>query len=477
MKRPSKGSLSALALGAARLCAVGVVLAHFGTGRGAEINEPTQARQASVSHVLKANPAAADMERWRETIVHMKRPKKSCFVAHYPDTNWTEIPCAKPPNIAFLRAKGARPLTVGNGNDLSAQAASGNISQAEGSFDLVTGVTTETMVLGAKEYPNVFSLQLNSNSDLVTSVCNGISTCVGWQQFMFSNSGCGDPTPACLYIESWVFNYGGTNCPSPQWVYTGGGCKIDSTMAAHLAPIPLSALSTVKLWGQVAGVDGPYDMAVLTVGATIYSAPGDNNIPDLGQHWRVAEFNIFGNGDGSIAEFNSGSTFVVRTSVDSGTNDAPTCDPNGTTGETNNLTLTSMAFVHPVNALAAKKNIQIAHQPTPVYPVPWSGWPSLVFTESNVPGVIQASCDAAVTVGGSTVVGSVSVPKVSGKPAKYAYAALIASHLLPMEVTTSGCKDPGIVNAQAPPAGSLVPAGSTVTITFNQPKPGSCQAD
>jgi beta-lactam-binding protein with PASTA domain len=101
----------------------------------------------------------------------------------------------------------------------------------------------------------------------------------------------------------------------------------------------------------------------------------------------------------------------------------------------------------------------------------------LVFTESNVPGVTPASCDAAVTVGGTTVEGNVSVPKVSGQPKKYAYSALIASHLLPMQVTTAGCKDPGIVNTQAPPAGSLVPAGSAVTITFNQPKPGTCQAD
>jgi hypothetical protein len=133
-----------------------------------------------------------------------------------------------------------------------------------------------------------------------------------------------------------------------------------------------------------------------------------------------------------------------------------------------------MVFDYPEKAPAAAKNIQIAHGPTPVSPVPMSAWPSLVFTESNVPFVIAAGCDAAVTLSGS---GGVAVPKVSGLPAKYAYDALLALHLLPIEVTTPGCKDPDIVNTQSPPAGSHVPAGSTVTITFNQPKPGACQAD
>jgi hypothetical protein len=482
MKRPSHGHLSALAVGAVYLCAVSVVLAHIGAARGAEVGAPAQTGKAPVSHVVKATPAAADLQHWRETIVHTQRPKKSCYVAHYPDTKWTEIACTKPPKTISGIAKGARPLTVGGGNDLSAQPASGLISQAEGSFDSVTGVTNETMILstptGIKESFNVFALQLNSNSGFVTTACNGKPGCTGWQQFIFSNSGCHDPKPACLYIESWLHGYDGMNCPPGNWYYTGdGNCKIDSSDATRLMSIPLSELGTVKLFGEVAGVDGPYDMAVLTVGTTMYSTPGDNNIPDFAQHWQFAEYNIVGNGDYSRAEFNPGSTFIVRISVDSDTNDAPTCVAEGTTGETNNLTITNMAFVHPINQLAVLKKLQITHQPTPVYPVPWSGWPSLVFTESNGPGVVPAGCPAAVTVGGTTVQGNVTVPKVSGQAAKYAYSALLASHLLPKEVTTPGCKDPGVVNEQAPLAGAQVPAGSTVTITYNQPKPGSCQAE
>lgn len=463
----------------ALICSAALMLPlSIGTTSGAEPDAQVQPAQAPASSVPTPQ-TAAKIESWREAIVHTKRPKKSCFVAHYPDTTWTEMPCGAPPNTTSGPARGPRPLTVGGGNDLSAQVESGHISQAEGSFDLVTGVTSETMVLNdGREFPNVFALQLNTNFGLITTACNGVSTCRGWQQFIFSNSGCGDPTPACIYVESWVFGYSsGTNCPPGRWVSTSPGqCKVDSAMAARFPPIPLSALGTATLRGTVAGVDGPDDLVVLTVGPTAYSAPGDNDIPEVGQQWQVAEFNIVGNGDYSVANFNPGSTLVVRTSVDSGTTSAPSCDSMGTTGETNNLTLTSMAFVHPINAPPAKKSIQIGHQPSPVYPVPWSGWPSLVFTESNVPGVVAASCDAAVTVGGTTE-GSVSVPKVVGRPVKYASAILTASHLVPMEVSTAGCKDPGVVSEQAPVAGSVVRGGSSVTITFNQPKPGTCQAD
>ncbi|MGC2077281.1 MAG: hypothetical protein WA728_14830 [Xanthobacteraceae bacterium] len=134
----------------------------------------------------------------------------------------------------------------------------------------------------------------------------------------------------------------------------------------------------------------------LTVGDTAYSAPGDSNIPDLGQHWQIAEFNIFGNGDGSQAVFNTGSTLVVRTVVDSGTTSAPTCDEQGFTGETNNLTLTSTAIPPPENAPVYR---MASHLPVlPGYPASPFG-PSLVFTESNAAGVVQVDCADALTIG------------------------------------------------------------------------------
>ena len=53
----------------------------------------------------------------------------------------------------------------------------------------------------------------------------------------------------------------------------------------------------------------------------------------------LAEFNVFGNGVGTQAAFNIGSSISVRTSIDDGTTNAPTCVNESETAETNNLTL------------------------------------------------------------------------------------------------------------------------------------------
>lgn len=389
-------------------------------------------------------PSPEELERWRQTIVHTKRPKKACLTAEYPATAWTEVPCMKPPNIPFGRAKGRRPLTVGNGNEFSAQTASGYVSQAEGSFDSVTGVTSETMVLNGKDYPNVFSLQLNTQL-VSTSACNGVSGCLGWQQFIFSNSGCGNPA-ACVYIQNWLF--GGSGCPSSAWTSFDDACMINSTNAVGLAPIPLDALATVKLRGDVAGVDGPDDHVTLTVGTTIYSAPGDNHLPDLGQNWQVAEFNIFGNGDYSVADFNTGSTLAVRIAVDSGTTTAPSCDMNGFTGETNNLTLTATTSGPPTNA--PLRRILTGTQPTLETTAP-SGWPSLVLTESNAPGVIPASCAGAARVGGVEPV--LAVQCGSFTPPSPGAAIAVALHGAPIACNSTLALDPGIYNVEATPTG------------------------
>ncbi|HEX8806917.1 MAG TPA: hypothetical protein VF741_08200, partial [Candidatus Aquilonibacter sp.] len=80
-------------------------------------------------------------------------------------------------------------------------------------------------------------------------------------------------------------------------------------------------------------------------------------------------FNIFGDCCGDQATFNAGSTLVVRTEVDSGATTAPTCDPQGFTGETNNLILTGTRQNRP------KKQ-----------------YPSIIFTETNAVHRKPASC-------------------------------------------------------------------------------------
>jgi hypothetical protein len=100
----------------------------------------------------------------------------------------------------------------------------GHVSEAEGSFDIVTGVTSECAVqcpMGvcptnptcAGAPANTYSLQLNTKP-FTTQTCNGSpnpGNCQGWEQFIYPSSGGGS-------IQYWLENYGpaGTACPTPR---------------------------------------------------------------------------------------------------------------------------------------------------------------------------------------------------------------------------------------------------------------------
>jgi hypothetical protein len=129
-------------------------------------NPPPAATQA---------PSAKTLHDWRKGMARVPAPKKGCFTSSYPSTEWQEVPCTTAPARPYPPARGGgRPDQIGNGNDVSAQVTTGHISEAIGSFDSVTGVTSESGdVEGSPPpQPDTFSLQLNANF-FVTSACNG----------------------------------------------------------------------------------------------------------------------------------------------------------------------------------------------------------------------------------------------------------------------------------------------------------------
>ena len=87
-----------------------------------------------------------------------------------------------------------------------------------------------------------------------------------------------------------------------------------------------------------AGLGGTDKVTFLTPAGDLY-AMGSDSVLDLAKSWNAAEFNIFGDGNATEANFSSGSTILVKTSVDSGTTSAPSCVAESFTGETDNLNL------------------------------------------------------------------------------------------------------------------------------------------
>jgi hypothetical protein len=274
-------------------------------------------------------------ENWRESISNTAVPDEGCFMAEYPSLSWMPVGCVKATARPFIPRSGKAGVDiVGDGTDYAASV-SGLISKTIGSFPTVSGVKTEVGIGG----PNDYSLQLNSNF-MTTAACKRKPKCLSWQQFVYSTG------EQQVFMQYWLIDYE-TSCPA-GWTKFETDCYTNSS--AVTAPVEaITSLQTLKLAGT-AKLHG-WDTVVFTAGTTAYSTTGKDSMVDLATAWQQSEFNIIGDGGGSAAVFNTGSTVRVKIAVTDGSTAAPTCAKNaGTTGETNNLNLracTAAGGAHP----------------------------------------------------------------------------------------------------------------------------------
>jgi hypothetical protein len=160
--------------------------------------------QQSASKEASSAAESLNREAWRKTMEQTPMPnKKGCFSTEYPKTAWQEVPCTTPPSRPYPPRHGNRRADiVGNGSDFSAEVTD-TISSATGSFDSVVGVTNESGNVNGNPptVANTFSLQLNAKP-FVTSLCSGSPnpSCLGWQQFVYSNSG-------FAFVQYWLLEY------------------------------------------------------------------------------------------------------------------------------------------------------------------------------------------------------------------------------------------------------------------------------
>jgi hypothetical protein len=261
----------------------------------------------------------ASQSAWGEAISASPSSEDGCFHASYPSMTWEKVDCTEAENAPAAPGKTD---TVGNGADYAATT-TGLISKAIGTFPKVTGVKTESDD-GASEY----SIQLNSNFMSGTKACKGTSGCQSWSQFVYSTY------QSSAYIQNWLI--GASACPSGWNVAGEGECYVNS--AAVTVPKPtIASLSTMKMSGSATSSK---DSMVFTAKGDAYSTNQADSMTDLSTAWSSSEFNIIGDGGGSEALFNTGSSVTVKLALTDGSTTAPTCSANaGTTGETSNLTL------------------------------------------------------------------------------------------------------------------------------------------
>jgi hypothetical protein len=389
--------------------------------------QPTQPTPPSAT----TQPSAEELakrEAWRAAITRTPTPKEGCFTAVYPNTTWQEAPCGPPPRYpnppARLQEGGPGPViggAVGNGHDFSAQPVgslpdpnslagprpgavgnvqvSGLISSAVGSFDSVTPSTiTEAGPWWGNPPPpppscnhpppchqpdglavptpeptaDAFSLQLNTKP-FPTAACQGVAGCQGWQQFVFSQNQCSGP---CVFIEYWLLGFGtcpkGSPFPPELWTQWGNDCFINSK-SSRAPAVSAAQLQGTTLTGNAAG---DTDTVVLTTASGTAMATAATSVLNLAQGWNTVEWNVFGDCCDFKASFSPGSTLVVRTSVNTGSNRfAPTCVKEGFTGERSNLFLVTTPALEPASTL-----------------------PAIVFTESNAEVLAVATCSGTVRI-------------------------------------------------------------------------------
>jgi len=318
-------------------------------------------------------------EEWRIGMAQVPLPKQGCFSTTFPAREWREVACVAAPNYPMPPKVGPRPLVVGSGNDIAAQAPSGFISSAIGSFESLTNVTSESGPIGnaGPSIPNAYTLQINTNF-FSNSVCSGAAVpanCSAWEQFVFENNNVSHRA----FIQYWIIKYDNP-CPSGQsWnAITLSGhdyCwKNNTGGAVAVTSQPITNLANLSLTGTVTATS---DTVTVADGGTLFARNGDNAVA-ASSGWTIAEFNLFGDGgnsaSGGMATFNAGADMVTRTRIVYGGTAAPACVAQGFTAETNNLSF------------------------GPTAPGGSAPGPAVIFRQSTAGGA-ASNCAAATTVG------------------------------------------------------------------------------
>jgi len=321
------------------------------------INPSTSASTAADAATM-SGPEKEARKIWRAVMKNIPVPGQGCFHVKYPNVGWEHLDCEETQPRAHHvppRPTHGAPDIVGGGlNDYIAQV-NGLISDASGKFPFVTGDTSETIAgggTGAIAGPNEYSLQINTNDNGSTNACKNHLHCSVWQQFVYSTD-YNQRGHAALYIQYWLLSWD-ASCPSGWWKVTNpSSTEIDcykNSESLAVPDVPVTELGDVALYVTV--VNGGADGVEFVFGDDYWQLTAEDSVLDVASVWNQAEFNVFGDADGSQAQFNRGSKITVQLGIYDNSHAAPTCvGHTGTTGETNNLNLgTCEAFTGPLDS-------------------------------------------------------------------------------------------------------------------------------
>jgi uncharacterized protein YjbI with pentapeptide repeats len=294
---------------------------------------------------------------WKTSRVQDPPSQEGCGVASFGSTTWQPSQCSIAALGPSLPSASGSASSVGNGNDYVASETSANIGSVVGTFPATSGLTSETGGHGIGPFtkancaggnlPNCYELQINTNFFWTSTPYTGGGTYEGWEQFLYGNPPGGGS--GGVYIEVWLFNYyyvNGDTCPATipgfgSWFNSSADCTANGIGTA-VPNIPATSLGSVTFSAYTNYMGSGKDVAMICIsGGSCYSFSMTDTVLELYNHWNQAEYNVFGNEDGSGAYFNAGTSIEVENNLTDGSGNAipATCLNNGTTGESNNLFL------------------------------------------------------------------------------------------------------------------------------------------
>ena len=349
------------ALGAATLAACG-----SGDLPSAPIATPSTGARPVAQDISPASSERVAMtpeslEEWRIAISKAPLPNEGCFRASRPGAAWEEVPCGPAPTAPrplparllsparVSTAPGATPSgeprlvpeVISGANDFNASV-SGLLTSATGSFPLEVGGANESDNNPNATNPgtNSYSLQMNTNL-FASPACNTSSTfsCQGWEQLVY------DPQLQRAYFEFSLVNYVG-QCPAPfvsNYFANNGTIQVCYFNSAYVnvPEVPASNLANVAMLGST---NATTDTLTMVVNGVPYAIP-QPSVLGLANGWNDAEFNVYGEDNGTQASFTSPTALAVQVLTQSAvaTTAAPRCPPGPTTNwgtvESNTLNL------------------------------------------------------------------------------------------------------------------------------------------
>jgi hypothetical protein len=346
-----------------------LVLCGSALGGDAQVNsagnKPTVVSKSMLQPSAVQPSVAQARKAWNAQMVRLPFPNNGCFTATYPKIEWHEVQCGRPSPYRNV---------VGDGADYVAQTSGNYITSSTGTFAIpASSAGSETGVVdhSPPARANIFTLQMNSQSPVNSSdgspfntpACAGMLGCSGWEQFVFSQSQGPAPKPGQqsaspgttpgLFIEYWLYNAGPT-CPAlPSWALAGqpagtpwsgaGGTCVFNGPMTYVPPLTSADLPGLVMKATA----GANDTVTLTTASGMYGY-SEPSVLGLSNAWTETEFNVFGDCCKNDATFTSPTNLVVNVSIADGFPAAPTCIANdGTTGETNSLTLSGTPTVIP----------------------------------------------------------------------------------------------------------------------------------